>query len=149
MYEPAYPHLDLHRCTQTKKSMLARWELQPGQLAHPESSSWVPLQITSWHLKWSPGCFLQCMSMSEFVTTTASRQLFWKKNVRVHQRWTPPKRKYLSPNMPNTPRGTSTLICLKNVRIPSSFSDRSPLVGAFGVTRAARQSKMRGWLIGS
>lgn len=38
-----------------KKNMLARrWELEQRQLAHPESSSWVPLQITGWQLKLSP-----------------------------------------------------------------------------------------------
>lgn len=45
-----------HPCTYTqKKNMLARrWELEQRQLAHPESSSWVPLQITGWQLKLSP-----------------------------------------------------------------------------------------------
>lgn len=40
-----------------RKNMLARrWELEQGQLAHLESSNWVPLQITSWQLKLSPVC---------------------------------------------------------------------------------------------
>lgn len=73
-----------HTRGHTHKNMLAgRWELEQGQLAHPESSSWVPQQITSWQLKWSPVCSLQCMSMLEFVKTTASRQLFCMKYVHI------------------------------------------------------------------
>ena len=43
-------HTHTYRHTQLR----GRCELEQGQLARPESSSWVLLQIISWQPKWSP-----------------------------------------------------------------------------------------------
>lgn len=129
------PHL-FERTHRKKKSMLARrWELEQGQLVHPESSSRVPLQITSWQLQWSPLCAsynaCACWSLpsqlppdscsgwhvhTSYMSTIISSQKEKKKWISVY-------------NLPQD-KVTSYLPCVVNHRTLCPISNRCPQIWA-------------------